>query len=138
MYLIVFMLATLYCCACRPYMPVSECCGFPDRLPSEISMIPDVSEILSAPFCIAYWHWQNRIIVRSAYKGRYFVLLCLLLSGQVELNPGPQNRTVVTGGFTRSVWPCQRRSLTHSQTCPGNAAHAVYPTPQSLIPALIQ
>ena len=60
---------------------------------SNISMVPQDNSITSAPLSISYWHLQNGLKIRSTHKGKYLTILCLLLSGQVEVNPGPQGRT---------------------------------------------
>ena len=89
MYLLMLMLVTLYASTLSP-----SCIDFPPQLEShEISLIPTGNTVTSHAFSISYWQWSNGLRLRPTYKGRYLAILCLLLSGQVETNPGPPGRT---------------------------------------------
>ena len=69
-------------------LPPSPTTPFPvPPSPNEISLVPNPIPI--GPTSITYWHFTVGFRL-SSHRGRYHILLGLLLSGQIEINPGPR------------------------------------------------
>ena len=66
----------------------------------EISLIPTPLKL--GPISISYWHYTQGFKL-SSKRGSYHVLLSLLLSGQIESNPGPRSPKYPCGECNKAV-----------------------------------
>ena len=57
--------------------------------PDSLSMVPQISAATGS-ISLTQWQRLNGATVKTNEIQHYPLLLCLLLSGQVELNPGPR------------------------------------------------
>ena len=90
MFTLMLLLVSNWCINLSPpaTLPLSPTTPFPvPPSPNEISLVPNPIPI--GPTSITYWHFTVGFRL-SSHRGRYHILLGLLLSGQIEINPGPR------------------------------------------------
>ena len=91
-----------------------------DHDSSEISLIPTPPKL--GPLSITYWHHTHGFKL-SSRRGSYHIILGLLLSGQVEPNPGPRPPKYPCGKCRKAVtWgkpsiQCDHGSIWYHKGC---------------------
>ena len=103
MFTFMLMLMTYWCLSLCPNISpdferatlLPEC-----SVENNISFIPLLAP--TGPSSITYWHSRYGFKI-SRYPSRFHVLLALLLSGQVESNPGPKSPKFPCGECSKAV-----------------------------------
>ena len=82
---------------------------------TDISVVPQDNCVTSVPFSISNWNLQNDLRIWSTHKGKYLTIICLFLSGQIEVNTGQQVSENPSGDWKsqhinfQSIWPRKNR-----------------------------
>ena len=70
--------------------------------PHHVSFIPKLVAVYGAS-SLTYWQKLNGIRLKACKIRHYHLLLCLILSGQVEVNPGPRPPKYPCGECSKAV-----------------------------------